>query len=334
MRWWVGSQPRKLMTRIWGKSEWKDFLPYHHFSFRLPTLLSTLMQQRRPSTGSKPAAASSGTAVPSAQMKKMVGPVPLDAHHVWFYGYVAYGACALLYVLNVSLLRFPFLNNSALYTISVLSLALSLAITVGQYVRTWTPSWDTLDRVMRCDSSPYLALAFLLLTTPPCPVALLPMLVYALFHVIAFCQNDPVVSRSVQWRVKGEPIALELQKLQPAMLEVAAHLEVLTLPWLLLSFVLRRGASLMQIVGYVQFLKWQSTSIATTNSGGSERVVQAMRQWDRTIDALAKHPAAPALIKALHRHYRTSVHWLSTMRGGNVGPSTSAAFKPAGTKSD
>lgn len=255
------------------------------------------MQQKRNSVGSK----SSQTTTTAGQVVNIphLGPIPLDAHHLWFYGYLAFFLAASTYILNTALLRFSFVPSAGVYSLGISALLTSLGITLGKTVKSFSLSLETLDRALQCDSLPYLVLALMLLATPPAPTAVLPLLIYACYHLISFMQNDPKLSRLPQWKQYGEPTALKLLSLQTSAMVLAAHLEVLTMPWLILSFLLARGASLSQIISYAYFLRWQNAS--------SERVKAACQQWDAAITEAIKHPSCPPTIRNAERHIRNTL---------------------------
>ena len=248
-------------------------------------------QQKRNSVGSKSQASAPILNVPH------VGPVPIDAHHLWFYGYLAFFLSGLTYLLNTALLRFSFVPSAGVYSLGLSALLTSLGITLGKTVKSFSLSFDTMERALQCDSLPYLVLALVLLATPPAPTAVLPLLIYACYHIISFVQNDAKMSRLPQWKQYGEPAALKLLTLQTTAMSVAAHLEVLTMPWLVLSFILARGASLTQIISYAYFLRWQYSS--------SERVRDACGQWDAAIADGVKHPSCPPAIRNAEKQIRS-----------------------------
>jgi hypothetical protein len=228
-----------------------------------------------------------------------IGNLPVDAHHIWFYGYIGFFFLSIIYILNTALFRFTSIPTSGIYTLALTAVLTSLGINLGQTVKTFSFTVDTLYKAMECDSLPYLMLTLVMLTTPPAPIAVLPMVIYAAYHIVSFVQNDQKLSRHPKWKQYGEPLSIKLLSIQQSAMVFAAHLEVTTLPWLILSFILQRGASLLQVLTYAQFLSWQFMT--------SERVKVACIQWDAAITEGVKHPSCPPFVKQAEKYIRSAV---------------------------
>ena len=242
---------------------------------------------------------STGSRTGSSSSVSKIGPLNLSSHHLWFYGYIIFLLSGMVYVLNTALLRFSFINSNLLYILGLAALLSSLGITLGKTVKSFSFTMDTLERAFQCDSLPYLVLALVLISTPPAPTAILPLLIYACYHAISFIQNDPKLSRNRYWKQYGEPSAIKLLSLQTSSMMLASHLEVLTMPWLILSFILQRGASFTQNLSYAYFLRWQYYS--------SERVRSACWQWDAAITEAIRHPSCPPAIRSTEMYVRSGL---------------------------
>jgi transmembrane protein 33 len=242
---------------------------------------------------------STGSRTGSTSSVNKIGPFNLNSHHLWFYGYVLFFVSGLIYVLNTALLRFSFINSHLLYILGLTALLSSLGITLGKTVKSFSLTMETIERAFQCDSLPYLVLALVLISTPPAPTAILPLLIYACYHAISFIQNDPKLSRNRYWKQYGEPSSIKLLSLQTSSMVLAAHLEVLTLPWLILSFILQRGASFTQAIAYAYFLRWQYYS--------SERIRSACWQWDAAIKETIRHPSCPPAVRNAERYVRSAL---------------------------
>lgn len=117
-------------------------------------------------------------------------------------------------------------------------------------------------------------------------VLYLPLNIYALFNVLTFFNtNQQLLHPAIRPQVLS--ICHSILPYQPHSLSLAAHLELMIYPWILLTGFLP-GGSFLAIILYPQYLRWQYAV-----SGKARNV---WKQWTVLVSVFKGNSACPQII--------------------------------------
>lgn len=239
----------------------------------------------------------------------------MDLQRTWGLSHFAFLCFAAVYLVNAVLFGSRLLAVS--YKLAMLCLLAGYGIAVRRHLGP-DAAMDmvTLERAFSYDGTPYFCMALMWwVMGRPVMVTVLPLMVYSLFHAIAWAKDDARVKQTAEWRQYGEPLCIRVSANQANLLFVAAHLEIFALPYMSLSWLVSRnhgGPTFSQLLFYVQFLRWQYSC--------SPKIRLAAKQWDQSWTALIQHPSCPKRLRAADRWCRDQLHSFNQMT--NLYPTT------------
>lgn len=195
----------------------------------------------------------------------------------WFAGYISFLLCSTLYFLN-TFLWIPIPFESRVYSISLLSLAMSFSTVVYKSYGMPRLSAKYLQDLLLDSNAQYSLLCLVLSFQAESFVALIPLYIYSIYHVLGFIGSKA-------------PFVTQIFSLQPQLLSIAARFEIYALFHLLWVWLCGRG-SLLTIIVYLQFLRFQYIVSAKTRI--------AFQQFRMQLDQLTGHPKCPGIVRNIY----------------------------------
>jgi hypothetical protein len=258
----------------------------------------------------------------SAKLEKPISPTDLfsdmlarssqfvsqmDMQRTWGLSHVAFLLFSCLYLFNTFILSIPILSVS--YRVAMLCLLGGYGIALKRHLGGQAGlDMVTLERAFSYDGMPYFCLALMWWAmSRPATITLPFLMVYSVFHGVAWAKDDPRIRQTVEWRQWGEPLCLSLTAHQPTLLFVAAHLELTALPYMTLTWLISSRPSFSQLLFYCQFLRWQHSI--------SPKIRAATKQWQSAWDAAIHHPSCPKSVRQMDKWCREQMKMVAI--GGN-----------------
>jgi len=242
-------------------------------------------------------AASAGTK-PTTKPATAGGNARLEAlaKTLEFKWFVSHAFVVLNTIGTLVFFRFPKLANFT-YRVGFLAAFASFAVILYQ---TYGRSKPTAAVLIRDDNFQYVVATLFWLVTPRHVLALLPLSIFSLFHVLTF-------TRSYLLPAVGHPADSPLIKKIDALVKnynepltvLAANFELaLAVQLLVLSFTFRKG-SWLQLVFYVLFFRIRYATSAYTR--------HAVKAWEVRVDQLLGHPSLPPKAKQVWADVKTQL---------------------------
>ncbi|KAI8068425.1 hypothetical protein BC940DRAFT_299052 [Gongronella butleri] len=173
-------------------------------------------------------------------------------HFAWFAGHAALTTTGLLYFLSAFLLH----PSNFFYRLSLVAAIATYAITL---VNAYKPTLDTLDmalkRMLLDENSQYLLLAVYFLCTKRITVALLPYVVYSVFHTIQCAQTHLLPSVSPQHAAKGEDVKKVLDRYHELTMHYVAQYELAIVFGRLVLGLFVFKSTLFSVLLYAHFIR-------------------------------------------------------------------------------
>lgn len=207
---------------------------------------------------------------------------------IWFGGYTSFLVCASLYFLN-TFLWIPVPFEKRLYFFSLLSLVLCFSTVIYKSYGVPKLTAKYFQDLLLDSNAQYWFLCLALSFQPESFVALIPLYIYSIYHVLGYLGSKA-------------PFVTVLFSVQPQALSIAARFEIYALLHLTWIWLMGRG-SLIMIVTYMQFLRFQY--IVSTKT----RI--AFQQFRIQLDQLTAHPKCPSIIRIVYEKIRELVSKLA-----------------------
>ena len=195
---------------------------------------------------------------------------------IWLAGYGLGLLFSALYLLFRYFLLIEVFNLPALYRLAMASYLASFGVSVVRGVlrtRLVALFMDPLQ-ALTIDSLPYAILCFVSIIASPCPYLLLPLGIYAACHLSS----------------TSNAFSNILGSRQPMLLELASHMELMSLLSIALAFLFSRG-SLVLFLFYPLWLRWQH--------GQNFRIRNAVEMWHQGILWAVSREECPVVLKSI-----------------------------------
>ena len=125
-------------------------------------------------------------------------------------------------------------------------------------------------------------------------VLILPLAIYSLYSVISHVRSEVRLYQHPLWRQYCHGPSEQLVALQSTAMDLATQLEILALPWLLISFL---STGLVLPLVYASYLRWQYMV--------SGRIRLAFAAWDAMLSRVTENPACPKPMRRFYARLQT-----------------------------
>lgn len=115
---------------------------------------------------------------------------------------------------------------------------------------------------------------------------MIPLIIHSFFHVLAAVRHHPILFTHPIYRDHLRPAADRLQQTHPSAMTLATNLELMALPYLLVSIF---SVGIVLPLLYLSFLRWQYLV--------SGRMRMAVRGWDEAITGWTESPSCPRMVR-------------------------------------
>ena len=227
----------------------------------------------------------------------------VDLQRVWGASHVGFASLVLVFWVAGLFFGSASILSAISYRLATLALVIGYGVAVRRHVGpAYAVDMATLERALSYDGAPYLCLALTLFMTSSRPAVwtlLCPLLVYSIYHGIAWVKSDEGIKARQEYKLYVEPLCRNLSVYQSTGLFLSAHLEIASLPYTVLVWMVSQQTgkpSLAQIIILTQFLRWQYTV--------SPKIKAAWRQWEMAYQDCLQHPSCPKQVRAFDKYVR------------------------------
>ena len=118
---------------------------------------------------------------------------------------------------------------------------------------------------------------------------LFPLGIHSIYNVTFAARAQPLISQTLWWKQYGQNISDQLLSIHSTAMDISAQLEILALPWLILSIF---STGFILPVAYMSFLRWQYFVQSRTRL--------AVSSWDAMFNRAAEHPSCPKQVRKVY----------------------------------